>query len=122
MSRGAARVVLIMPTDFEKCPWRTSGLRPPSAWNSGDSPTVDVRTEVLSVLESVLNLRGRSANFDLDTPLLGSVPELDSMAVVSVITSLEERFGFIVDDDELDGSTFATVGRLVAFVDAKLHP
>jgi len=80
---------------------------------------VDVRREVLSVLESVLNLRGRASSFDLDSPLLGSVPELDSMAVVSVITSLEERFGFVVEDDEIDGATFATVGSLVAFVEGK---
>jgi acyl carrier protein len=56
-----------------------------------------------------------------DTPLLGAIPELDSMAVVTVITTLEERFGFAVADDEIDGSTFATVGSLVAFVKTKLE-
>ena len=81
---------------------------------------MDPRTEVLTVLESVLNLKGRTAAFELSTPLLGSLPELDSMAVVSVITSLEERFGFTVDDDEIDGSTFATVESLVRFVTGKL--
>ena len=78
------------------------------------------RADVLQVLERVLNLRGRSAAFDLTTPLLGSLPELDSMAVVSVITSLEERFGFIVEDDEIDGTSFASVGSLVRFVEEKL--
>lgn len=81
---------------------------------------MEVAKEVLSVLETVLNLRGRASAFDPQTPLLGSVPELDSMAVVSVITSLEERFGFTVDDDEIDGATFATVGSLVAFVNGKI--
>ena len=81
---------------------------------------MNVQADVVNVLERVLNLKGRSAGFGLDTPLLGSVPELDSMAVVAVITSLEERFGFAVDDDEIDGSTFATVGALVAFVEGKL--
>lgn len=80
---------------------------------------MQVDSEVLTILEHVLNLRGRSRAFTLQTPLLGSVPELDSMAVVSVITALEERFGFEVSDDEIDGSTFATVGALVAFVDGK---
>lgn len=77
--------------------------------------------EVLKVLDSVLNLRGRTGSFDLQTPLLGNLPELDSMAVVSVLTAFEERFGFAIDDDEIDGSTFATVGTLVAFVEAKLE-
>ncbi len=76
--------------------------------------------DVIQVLERVLNLQGRTATFNLDTPLLGSLPELDSMAVVSVITSLEDRFGFTVEDDEIDGAAFASVGSLVRFVEEKL--
>jgi acyl carrier protein len=52
--------------------------------------------------------------------LLGAIPELDSMAVATLITSLEEHFGFVVADDEIDGATFTTVGTLVDFVEAKL--
>jgi acyl carrier protein len=81
---------------------------------------VNAGAEVLSVLEAVLNLKGRTLTFNQDTPLLGSVPELDSMAVVSIIAALEERFGFAVDDDEIDGSIFTTVGSLVSFVERKL--
>jgi acyl carrier protein len=33
---------------------------------------------------------------------------------------MEERFGFVVEDDEIDGSSFATVGSLVEFVEGKL--
>ena len=55
-----------------------------------------------------------------DTPLLGSVAELDSMAVVSILTALEERFGIVVDDDEVDGRTFASVDTLTSFVRSKL--
>jgi len=75
---------------------------------------------VLSLLDEILSLNGRAAGFTSDTPLLGAIPELDSMAVVALITSLEERFGFAVDDDEIEGSTFATVGALVDFVAGKL--
>jgi len=76
--------------------------------------------EVIAVLEGVLNLKGRAAGFTSETPLLGHVPELDSMAVVAVITGIEERFGFVVEDDEVDGSTFSSVGSLAAFVQSKL--
>lgn len=57
---------------------------------------------------------------DAATPLLGAVPELDSMAVVGVIGAIEERFEIIFDDDEIDGQTFASVGSLVEAVAAKL--
>ena len=80
---------------------------------------MDVHSEVVKVLEQTLNLKP-AAGWTADTPLLGAIPELDSMAVVSVITTLEERFGFTVADDEIDGSTFATAGSLVAFVKSKL--
>jgi len=81
---------------------------------------LDVQSEVIGVLTRVLDLGGRSAGLGPDTPLLGSLPELDSMAVATLITSLEEHFAIVIDDDEIDGSMFATVGTLVAFVNTKL--
>jgi acyl carrier protein len=80
---------------------------------------MDVTREVINVLDEVLSLGGRSAGFGRDTLLLGAIPELDSMAVATLITMLEERFGIVVDDD-LDGDTFATVGSLADFVSARL--
>jgi acyl carrier protein len=82
---------------------------------------LDVKETVLTLLDQVLNLQGRAASFQMNSTLLGSIPELDSMAVIGVITALEERFGISVEDDEIDGSTFATVGALVAFVQGKLE-
>jgi acyl carrier protein len=52
---------------------------------------LDTKKEVLSILDEVLNLGGASAQFDLDTQLLGALPDLDSMAVVGLINLLEER-------------------------------
>lgn len=81
---------------------------------------MNTQKEVLSLLDEILSLNGRSADFSVNTPLLGAIPELDSMAVVALITGFEDRFGFTVDDDEIEGSTFATVGSLVEFVEGKL--
>jgi acyl carrier protein len=82
---------------------------------------LDTTQEVLRIVDEVLSLGGRSSSFTRETPLLGAIPELDSMAVVSLITSLEDQFGLVVDDDDIDGATFATVGSLVDFVDGKLN-
>ena len=81
---------------------------------------MDVQQEVLRVLDEVLSLAGRGRSFTRDTPLLGAIPELDSMAVVTLITTLEEQLGITIDDDDIDGDTFASVGALVDFVSAKL--
>ena len=81
---------------------------------------MQVDKEILAVLDEVLSLGGRGLAFNRNTLLLGAIPELDSMAVVTVITGLEERFGITVDDDDIDGETFATVGALSDFVSGKL--
>jgi acyl carrier protein len=85
------------------------------------SISLDTQIEVQRILDEVLSLGGRAMNFDSTTPLLGAIPELDSMAVVTLITTLEERFGLSVDDDEISGDTFATLGSLAAFVAGKLR-
>ena len=51
---------------------------------------------------------------------MGALPELDSMAVIGLINAMQERFGFYIEDDEIDGSAFATVGAMVDFVENKL--
>jgi acyl carrier protein len=76
--------------------------------------------EILALLDRTLGLEGRSLAFTASTPLIGAVPELDSIGVVSIITALEEQFGFSIDDDEIDGDIFKTVGSLVAFASGKL--
>jgi acyl carrier protein len=81
---------------------------------------MDIDREVLRILDDVLSLNGRSASFRRDTYLLGAVPEFDSMAVVSLITALEERLGIAIDDGDIDGQTFATVGSVVDLVAEKL--
>ena len=81
---------------------------------------MNIAQEVLRVVDEVLSLNGRTATFTRNTPLLGAVPELDSMAVITLITTLEDQFGLVVDDDDINGATFATVGSLTDFVSDKL--
>jgi acyl carrier protein len=81
---------------------------------------LDVKPRIVALLDDILGLEGRAATFSDDTPLLGALPELDSMAVVAVITGLEEQFGLVIHDDEIEGATFATLGSLVEFVTRKM--
>ncbi len=73
---------------------------------------------VKSILVDALGPAVRHLN--ADSALMGSVAELDSMAVVGVITALEQHFGIAVDDDEISARHFATVGSLAMFVQQKL--
>ncbi|MDZ7752547.1 MAG: phosphopantetheine-binding protein [Gammaproteobacteria bacterium] len=81
---------------------------------------MSVVDEVKVVLGEALQIEDRVDSMSAGTGLLGSVPEFDSMAVVTVIAALEERFDFEVADDEIDAASFETVGSLAAFVQQKL--
>jgi acyl carrier protein len=81
---------------------------------------MSIFSEVVELLQSVLQLDEGSATLTPESGLLGEIPEFDSMAVVTVLTALEENYGFFIDDDEVDAETFETVGSLARFVEAKL--
>jgi acyl carrier protein len=83
---------------------------------------MDTLNRVQLILGSTLSLGDRAKSLTLDSPLLGAIPEFDSMAVVAVVTMLEDELGITVEDDELGADVFATVGNLVALVDSKLKP
>ena len=82
---------------------------------------MNVAEDIKTMLADVLSLGARKSQLNESTPLLGSIPELDSMAVVNVITAMEDRFGISVSDDEISADTFATLGSLVGFVEGKLN-
>jgi acyl carrier protein len=76
--------------------------------------------ELRSILRDVLGLKAdQVAAFDADTGLFGHLPELDSMSVAGLLTEMEDRLGFIIDDDEVDGELLETYGSLLAFATAK---
>lgn len=80
-----------------------------------------VETQLRGTLRDVLALAEGAANgLNAESPLFGAIPELDSMAVATLLTEIEDRFGIVIDDDDVDGETFETFGSLAAFVQSKL--
>ncbi|MBV7534777.1 acyl carrier protein [Duganella sp. sic0402] len=75
-------------------------------------------SQVINILRSTLGLG--QLPLAAETPLLGSLPELDSMAVANLILALEQQFGFEVQDDEISARHFTTVGSLADFVASKM--
>lgn len=76
--------------------------------------------DVSRILIDVLGLDPAQTTLTEDTALLGELPEFDSMAVVSVLTALEDHYGIMIEDDEVDASIFETVGTLSTFVAHKV--
>lgn len=80
-----------------------------------------VHEDIKNVLGSTLQIGERANELEADTPLLGNIPELDSMAVAMLVAALEEHFDIFVEDDEISAETFETFGSLCSFITEKLE-
>jgi acyl carrier protein len=81
---------------------------------------MNIDEQVKNILINVLQIEAQKDGINGDTPLLGNIPELDSMAVVNLITTMEDHFGIAINDDEISAETFATLNSLSDFVRQKL--
>lgn len=77
---------------------------------------------VKATIVKTLGIDDRATSLTATTPLFGSMPELDSLAVLQLATSLEKQFSFEIDGSEFTGEIFETIGSLAEFVQAKTSP
>lgn len=85
-----------------------------------ESQQVETDRALREVIEEVLRLPPtKVAAFGESTGLFGHLPELDSMAVATLLTAIEDRTGIFIEDDEVDADMLETYGALLAFVRAK---
>lgn len=75
-----------------------------------------------SLIDTLALDEARVAAFDDETPLFGALPELDSMAVATLLTDLEDRLNIVIDDDDIDAETFENYGNLLGYLARKLSP
>jgi acyl carrier protein len=69
------------------------------------------------VIVKSLGIQDRAHTLEASTELFGSMPELDSMAVVTLAVNLEREFDFEIDDEDFNGEVFETIGTLAEFVE-----
>ena len=75
-----------------------------------------VAQTVKQVLRDILGLsEARAAALTDESGLFGTLPELDSMAVMGLLTELEDRLGILIDDEDVDGDMLLTFGALTRF-------
>lgn len=77
---------------------------------------MDYIDRIRNILRDSLQLGDRADGLTRSSRLLGNIPEFDSMAVVTVLTMIEEEFGIALADDEVSADTFETLGSLSDFV------
>ena len=75
---------------------------------------------VIAVLASTLGLPVTAIAAHPETQVLGVIPELDSMSVMTFLINLEEAYDIVICDDEVDAAIFQTIGSLTDFLRTKL--
>lgn len=83
-------------------------------------PPLAIESALRGILESAVGKRALPESLNDHSELLGAIPELDSMAVLGVLTQIQDDFGVQIDDDEVSADIFTTFGDLKRFVEAKL--
>lgn len=82
------------------------------------SPTT--HDQLADLLRETIGRRAMPAPLHDDTPLLGAVAELDSTALLGLLTGIETRFGVTIPDEAVNADAFRTWGALVAFVEEQV--
>jgi acyl carrier protein len=81
------------------------------------SVSQDTLDRVRVVIVKSLGIQDRAHILEASTELFGSLPELDSMAVVTLAVNLEREFDFEINDEDFTGDVFETIGTLAEFVE-----
>jgi acyl carrier protein len=79
--------------------------------------TASTINEVKSLLGETLGIADRLYSMDASSSLIGTLPELDSMAVAELLAAIQERFGFEVNNTDITIDILQTVGTLAAYIE-----
>lgn len=77
--------------------------------------------ESLELAKQILiaNLQLENADLREDTPIAGGFPQFNSLSMAGIVAAIEDELGCDVDDEEISGEIFETVGTLAEFIASK---
>ncbi len=93
----------------------------PASEGPEEGRSIDLEDELRALLHDALELGPRAYELGAGSPLLGALPELDSMGALAVLSAIEQRFGLTLEDDEIDAGLFQTFGSLAQFLRRRLQ-
>ena len=82
---------------------------------------INLVNQLKPLLDDALFLNGRTRQWGNQMSLLGNVPELDSMAVMNVVSALEVSFSIFIEDEDINAEVFATLESLANYVSQKVE-
>lgn len=73
--------------------------------------------QLCTLLNETLQLN--TTTIDKNTALLNSLPEFDSITLLTLLTTLEKKYHIQIEDDEITSGIFTTVGTLWHYLQEK---
>ncbi len=86
-------------------------------YSSMNNPIIDKLKEIIAT-ELCVNLV--PAEIDENASLLEGEIDIDSIAIVELISIIEEKFGIVFTDEELMPESFSTLSVLAKLIEGKL--
>jgi acyl carrier protein len=74
-----------------------------------------------NIVRACLQLGSLAESFDRDTQLLGGMPEFNSLTIAAIVASIEDELDCEIDDADITGEMFETMGSLSDFVAEKME-
>ncbi len=71
---------------------------------------------IIRVMVDRLDLTLDAASLSSDTKLVGGGLVLDSMAILEIVTGVEDELGIMVDESQLEPEVFENIGTLARFL------
>jgi len=78
--------------------------------------------QLKEIIAEELDANIQLAEIEVDTPLLEDGLGLDSIAIVELITLIEERFAIEFSEDDLTMEAFASIRTLSQWIEQKKTP
>jgi acyl carrier protein len=75
---------------------------------------------ICQCLEDTLGIAADSDSLSEESGLLGEGIGLDSIEILKLAATLEKKFDFVIEDDELLPKHFVSLGSLIDFIEDKL--
>ena len=80
----------------------------------------DILEKVLPLLAEVGGLPEPYDAANESASLLGHGVRLDSIAILRLVSAIEEKLGLTIDESELDRSDFRTIGTVIDFIEKRI--
>ena len=79
----------------------------------------DIQSGVESIVQDLFPQNDGSVMAE-NLPVLGPEGVLDSVLGLQLLLRIEEKFGIVVQDDEIDGENLSSLGSISRFIERKL--